>query len=153
VFAYFNYNHFAQAATSHVEGSLYFVYSLTCPHCSHLKDVLPSDINITYIPDTSSEVQEIKERLKDWTGGVPLLVCFRENEPPLVMIGYPSESQDKDGYLYSKEKEEELCGKYGEKVYENGEYIYCKYKNSGYMMGNKNALQIILDAYRKGECV
>ncbi len=152
ILVYYNYNHLAYTSTTHTKGSIYLVYSLTCPHCTHLKESLPSGINITYISINSEKVKEISDKLPKWKGGVPLMVCFR-NQSPLVMLGYPAKSQDKEGYFYGEKEEKAICEEYnGTKILENGKYKYCILP-SGYMMGNKYALNEIINAYKKGECI
>lgn len=152
VFLYFNYNYFAYTSSKHISGSVYLVYSLTCPHCNHLKESLPSDINVTFVSINSNKVKEISNRLREWSGGVPLMICFR-NQSPLVMLGYPSASQDNNGYFYGEKEEQKMCEEYnGTKVFKDGKYVYCLLP-SGFMMGNKYALQEIIEAYKRNECI
>ena len=112
------------------------VSSPTCPHCQHLEEVL-REMNVSYVHISPEEGRKLAlERGVKWDGGVPLLIYGST-----VVEGFPSRSQDVNGYFPD---EENLCKTVGTPIYENGTYIYCKLKN-GAILGNRHVLDMLLE--------
>ena len=73
-----------------------------------------------------------------WDGSVPWLVMNG-----YAMKGYPSNSQDNEGYFISRPYEESLCKKMGWKaIYDNGAYQFCM--NDHILLGNRHALEWLI---------
>ncbi len=136
------------------ESKVYLIYSPTCPHCKAL---------IKYIDNTNVNVSIIKTRdgkygsyLKQfnfsWNGAVPLLFGILKNNTAIIIQGYPSEGQEKNGYFMGMEYEIKICENLnGEKIYENGKYLFCKLP-TGVIMGNKYAVDYLLKICEREAC-
>jgi glutaredoxin-related protein len=135
---------------------LYLLYSHVCPHCAHLKEYLRDFKNVsvtTLCTDCMGSeekvkkvVEELKKRNFTWDGGVPLLFCILKNETVVAVEGFPTVTQDNNGFYYSKSYEEnELCiKKWGEPVRdENGNYLFCRVSENLYI-GNYNSVKRII---------
>lgn len=145
------------AVTSEGESTIYLIYSPVCPHCHHMMEYLREiakehEIRIVETMNSSYAVY-LKEKFNfTWDGGVPLLFAVLSNDTLITIEGYPSVSQDVNGYFLGKEKEQELCKRWGgECVYENNEYKFCKLSN-GVIVGNKYAVDRIVNLCEKYGC-
>ncbi len=133
---------------------VYLIHSPTCPHCKALIKYLDStNFNVSIIKTTSGEYGKYLEKYNfSWNGGVPLLFAILENNTLIAIQGYPTESQEKSGYFMGKEYEINLCDSLqGEKVFENGSYIFCKLPN-GALLGNKYSVDFLLKLCESQKC-
>lgn len=113
-------------------------YSASCPHCHHLiEDSRRFGLNASLVQGRQA-VECLSYAGLKWDGSVPWLVING-----YAMRGYPSDSQDHDGYFISASYEESLCRKMGWKpVYRNGTYEFCM--NGSILMGNRHALEWLI---------
>lgn len=138
------------------ENYIYLIYSETCPHCHNLIKYLNTlnltDIQIIATTDGSKYAKIFKNKGFEWDGGVPLLFAVSKDDGSLIVVeGFPSESQWKDGYFFGKEKEMKMCEELnGTQVFVNGEYRYCKIKEL--YIGNKYSIDLVLDICRAEGC-
>ncbi len=144
-----------------VNGSvIYLIYSSFCPHChymmSYLEDMhdkYPS-ISVVKIEDGSEYAKYLEDHYGyKWDGGVPLLFGILRNGTLILIKGYPTDSQEKNGYFMGKEYEKKMCDNMkGEKIYLNNEYSFCKLPN-GVILGNKYAVNYLLTLCQEQGCV
>jgi len=143
--------------TSEGENTVYLIYSPVCPHCNHMKEYLHKiakehRIRVVETMNTSYALYLKEEFNFTWDGGVPLLFAVLKNNTLIVIEGYPSLSQDVNGYFLGMEKEQEICKHWGgESIYENGEYKFCKLPNN-VIVGNKYAVNYLVDACKNNGC-
>ncbi len=132
--------------TQSAKEGLYLVYSPVCPHCHHLMGYLKGmGVNAILTTDISPVAPALERAGFSWDGGVPLLVCVADRNV-VIMEGFPSSSQDVNGYFLGMEREEEICrGLKGTPVYEGGVYAYCVLP-TGALLGNVRALQVVVSA-------
>ena len=79
---------------------IYIAYSSSCPHCHHLLEYV-SKLNLKNVSIlTTQNGREVYALLKkynyNWDFGVPI-VFTRVNGTLIVIKGYPSKEQDKEG--------------------------------------------------------
>jgi len=145
------------AITSEGKNTVYLIYSPFCPHCHHMMEYLHEiaekyEIKVVETMNTTY-VLYLKEKFNfTWDGGVPLLFAVLKNDTLIAIEGYPSVSQDVDGYFLGKEREQEIC-RYsgGESIYENGDYKFCKLPN-GVILGNKYAINYLFAICKNESC-
>lgn len=133
---------------------VYLIYSLTCPHCKAMIKYIDSlNKNVSVIKVTDSRYGALLKKFNfSWDGGVPLLFAVLENNTLIVIQGYPAESQEKDGYFMGMDYELSMCESLkGEKIYENGKYVFCKLPN-GAILGNKYAVDYLFSLCEKQTC-
>ncbi len=133
---------------------VYLIQSPTCPHCKAIIKYLDSvDFNVSIIKTTSGEYGKyLKKYNFSWNGGVPLLFAILENNTLIAIQGYPTESQEKNGYFIGKEYEMNMCNSLdGKMTFKNGEYQFCKLPN-GVILGNKYAVDYLLELCEKNLC-
>ncbi|NPA38331.1 MAG: hypothetical protein GXN99_00885 [Candidatus Nanohaloarchaeota archaeon] len=152
VLIYYNFSFVSPSQNVEGNKALYVISSPTCPHCINLKnDLKQVSANIIYVSPTSTEAYKIQRLVPEWSGGVPLMVCLTSDKP-LVMIGYPSATQEKDGYFLGEEQEKEICrSQQGKEIYDGNKYLYCVLPN-GFIIGNEYALNYLLEVYRNQGC-
>ncbi|GEM_PF-1594508 len=145
------------AVTSEGENTIYLIYSPVCPHCHHMREYLHEmakehGIRVVETMNTSYALYLKEEFNFTWDGGVPLLFAVLKNNTLVAIEGYPSTSQDVNGYFLGKEKEQEFCKHWGgEGVYEDGEYKFCKLPN-GVIVGNKYAVDYLVRVCKSEKC-
>ena len=101
------------------------------------------EVNAVLTTDVSPISPALRRAGFSWDGGVPLLVCVTEKNV-VIMEGFPSASQDVNGYFLGAEKEESLCRQMkGTPVYDGNVYAYC-IMPSGALLGNAHALQVVV---------
>ena len=135
---------------------IYIGYSPTCPHCHHLLEYIDSlnvegikilsTTNGRYIYDCLS-----KHGIR-WDFGVPIMFAWFDSKL-FVIQGFPSSSQDSEGYFLGKEKEIEYCKSSNGKLNydENGRYLFCTLPN-GIVLGNRNAVDYLLKKCKETAC-
>ncbi len=134
---------------------VYLIYSETCPHCHNLLRYLDAqnltDIKVMATTNPSKYAKVLEKKGFKWDGGVPLLFAVLKNGSLIVVEGFPSESQWNDGYFLGKEKEMEMCEElHGVKIFENGEYKYCKVGDM--LLGNKYSVDHLIHLCRTQGC-
>lgn len=138
-----------------VNGSvIYLVYSPTCPHCHHLMeylDKLNPKVNIVKTTDSRKIYSCLKKYGVDWDFGVPIM--FANVSGVITMIqGYPSSSQDVDGYFLGLQKEEQICKNSGTPIYNsNGTYMFCRIGTAKYL-GNMYSVSYLVSQCEKNNC-
>lgn len=132
--------------------TIYIIYSPTCPHCHYLINYIESkSMNITVVKTTEGGkyVKFLESHGIKWDGGVPLLFVLLKNETLVVVNGYPTESQEKNGYFFGVDYEKSMCEKMsGKPFYENGEYKFCKLPN-GMLLGNMYSVDYVIGLCEK----
>ncbi len=147
----------ATAVTSEGENTVYLIYSPVCPHCQHMKEYLHETakehgIRVVETMNASYALYLKEEFNFTWDGGVPLLFAVLKNGTLIAIEGYPSASQDVNGYFLGKEREQEICKRWGgEGIYEHGEYKFCRLP-SGLIIGNKYAVDYLVKACENSGC-
>jgi len=134
---------------------IYIAYSPSCPHCYHLLEYV-SKLNLKNVSIlTTQNGREVYALLKkynyNWDFGVPIV--FTEVNGKLIIIkGYPSKEQDKEGYFIGEEYERKLCESLGgKKEMSNGKYLFCWVKNNE-ILGNKYAIDYLINLCEENLC-
>ncbi len=136
--------------------TIYLCYSETCPHCGHLTSYLETlNLKRTKIYKTKDSAFTYKCLLKlgiRWDFGVPIVFAKTKNET-IVIQGYPSSSQEKDGYFLGKEIEKKICEQSkGTPFFDkNGNYLFCKLPN-GIILGNRYAINYLINKCEREVC-
>ncbi len=130
----------------------YLIYGPTCPHCEHLIKYIGSR-GLEVVKTTNGKYADyLKQFGFDWDGGVPLFFAILKNDTPIIIEGYPSSSQDKNGYFFGMEYETKMCKNLrGTPIYQNGTYRYCKLPN-GALVGNKYSVDYLINSCKKLGC-
>ena len=69
-----------------------------------------------------------------------------------IIKGFPSVTQDVDGYFMGKEYEEGLCESAGGRKHEeNGEYLFC-YIEDNVALGNRYSVEYMIEECEKNSC-
>jgi len=136
---------------SNKQYDIYVVYSPSCPHCENLLEFLDNNgINVTKITIDEFANTSIFPNLTKYFVGVPF-VFAEVNDSLVVVIGYPSKTQEKDGYLIGRDYEENMCIKVnGTPVYINNTYQFCNI--TGVLVGNKYSIMWLIDQCEKYGC-
>ncbi|OYT42494.1 MAG: hypothetical protein B6U78_01180 [Candidatus Aenigmarchaeota archaeon ex4484_224] len=136
--------------------TIYLIYSSSCPHCHHLIETLQSldlkGVSIIQSMNGKEAFYCLNQRNFTWNFGVPIVFAL-VNDKLIVIEGYPSSSQDVNGYFLGKEKEESFCKSMnGNPIYDNsGNYLFCKLPD-GTILGNKYAIEYLIDLCKKNSC-
>lgn len=134
---------------------IYIAYSPSCPHCYHLLEYV-SELNLKNVSIIQTQNgREVYTLLKkynySWDFGVPI-VFTRVNGSLIVIKGYPSKDQDREGYFIGKEYEERLCESLGgKKEMSNGKYLFCWIEDNE-ILGNKYAIDYLINLCEKNLC-
>jgi len=136
--------------------NIYIVYSPTCPHCENLLNFLDREgIEIEKIPVEKFYVMKISNNLSAYFKGVPF-VFAKVNNTILIISGYPSSNQERDGYFLGKDYEEKLCKEMnGTPVYINSTYAFCKIaENNKYSIfyGNRYSILWLIEQCKEYGC-
>ncbi len=133
---------------------IFVIYSSSCPHCHALinyLDSLKANVSIVKIERNSDVYSILKSLGIKWNGGVPFMVVHINNSF-VTVEGFPSDSQNINGYFYGKNEEENLCKKWGGTgVYKNGEYLYCRLSD-GSLVGNEYSLKYLIQLCEINKC-
>lgn len=134
--------------------AIYIGYSTACPHCHHLLAYVEKyEKNVTFLATTNGNfIQECLKRINvSWDFGVPITFA-KAGDEVVVIKGYPSEPQDKDGYFLGKEMEMEFCESVeGKLIYENGNYLFCELKDDK-ILGNRYAIDYLVEFCEMKNC-
>lgn len=133
---------------------IYLVSSETCPHCLTLKDYLYSkDTEVDIIETTEKQIVNsiLKSYGLTWNFGVPLLFAVADSEI-IVISGFPSESQNFDGYFMGHDYELQLCeSSGGEQFSSGGVYKFCTMR-TGFTLGNIHSVDNLLEICETQDC-
>ena len=139
------------------ETNAVLIYSDTCPHCHALINYLEEknafkEMNIVKTTDPSPYIPLLAKMGINFSG-VPTFIIYApemnipsgiKTAPFIVIVGFPSDYQNKDGYFMGREKELEYCqGMHGTPYYENNIYLFCVLPD-GTVLGNEHAIDWIL---------
>jgi hypothetical protein len=135
-------------------GTVYIVYSPTCPHCHTLIEYVRKagrDVNVITTTGSSAVAEVFSEYGVSWDYGVP--VMFGLADDSLILLrGFPSDSQFRNGYLVSKEYEQNLCALQNGTAAGNSEsYKFC-ILGGGQMMGNAYSADAVLSFCEERVC-
>jgi len=132
--------------------NIYVVYSPTCPHCENLLNFLDKEgIGVEKIPIEKFYVMKVYKNLSDYFSGVPF-VFAKVNDTIIIITGYPSKDQERDGYFLGRDFEEDLCIKTkGTPVYINNTYSFCK-SSENVLSGNKYSILWLVEQCREYGC-
>lgn len=137
------------------QSTLYLIYSPSCPHCHALIEYLDTIKTQAFIFKTTQFYYAtcLENLGLKWNGGVPLLFGILENNSIIAIQGYPTSSQEVNGYFLGMEKEIEICeNANGEKVYsKDGKYLFCRLPN-GFILGNKYAVDYLIKTCEESKC-
>jgi len=132
--------------------NIYVVYSPTCPHCKNLFNFLEK--NGIGVHKLTMDIFAITPAYKDLAilfRGVPFMFA-KVNGTYVIIQGYPSSNQEKDGYFMGRDFEEDLCKSMNAiPVYENGTYLFCKIAPN-IIFGNRYAVLWLVDQCDKYGC-
>ncbi|MCD6403201.1 MAG: hypothetical protein J7K98_02650 [Candidatus Aenigmarchaeota archaeon] len=133
---------------------VYLVYSDTCPHCHHLLEYLSkikTNVTIVKTKDSQKAYKCLQSQGFSWNFGVPIMFA-RTDKKLIVIEGYPSKSQDKNGYFMGMDYEYSLCNSSnGKPYYENGTYVFCEMPE-GKILGNEYAVRYLINLCQKEKC-
>ena len=133
------------------------IYSESCPHCHALIRYLEEknafeELNIVKTTDASPYIPLLAKMGINFSG-VPTFIMYApemnipsavKTAPFIVIVGFPSNNQNKNGYFMGKEKELEYCqGMRGTPYYENNTYLFCVLPD-GTVLGNEHAINWIM---------
>ncbi|MBR9680991.1 MAG: hypothetical protein GOU98_04180 [Candidatus Altiarchaeota archaeon] len=135
-----------------ISSTIYFVYSPTCPHCHELANYLKTlnlSVNVKAVTNGKFLQTFLQNDGITWRYGVPILVGISETKV-IAIEGYPDATQILDGYFVSQSYEQTLCTNQG--GFENGfPYDFCNLPN-GFLLGNQNSVNYLLDYCSENEC-
>ena len=133
------------------------IYSESCPHCHALIQYLEKknafeELNIAKTTDPSPYISLLAKMGINFSG-VPTFIVYApetnlpaviKTAPFIVIVGFPSDHQNKDGYFMGRKRELEYCqGMHGTPYYENNTYLFCMLPD-GTILGNEHAIDWIL---------
>ncbi|NPA76815.1 MAG: hypothetical protein GXN93_03615 [Candidatus Diapherotrites archaeon] len=139
------------------ETNAVLIYSPTCVHCHALIQYLQEknafdEMNIVKTTNPSPYIP-LLSKMGLGFNGVPTFIVYApdanipakiKTAPFIVMIGFPSEYQDKNGYFMGENKELSYCkDMHGVPYYENNTYLFC-IRPDGTILGNEHAVDWIL---------
>jgi len=132
--------------------NIYLVFSPTCPHCENLMNFLEKErIGVESIPIEKFYVIGVYKNLSGYFNGVPF-VFAKVNNTIIIIKGYPSKGQEKNGYFLGKEFEEDFCKKTnGTPVYINNTYAFCKLSEN-VLLGNRYSILWLIEQCREYGC-
>jgi len=132
--------------------NIYVVYSPTCPHCKNLFSFLDREgIGVEKISVEKFYVMKVYKNLSKYFLGVPF-VFAKVNDTIIVINGYPSKDQERDGYFLGKDFEEDLCIKTnGIPVYINNTYSFCK-SSENVLLGNRYSILWLVEQCKEYGC-
>ena len=146
--------HFYQPLESNIKEkyNIYVVYSPTCPHCKNLFSFLDREgIDVKKVSIEEFSTMKIFNNLSTYFRGVPF-VFARVNDTILIISGYPSSKQEKDGYFLGKDYEEGLCKEMnGTPIHINDTYSFCELSKNVFL-GNKYSILWLIEQCREYGC-
>lgn len=135
-------------------GTVYVVYSPTCPHCHTLIEYVRREdrnVNVITTTDSSAVAEVFSEYGISWDYGVPVMFGT-VNDTMILLKGFPSDSQFRNGYFMSKDYEENLCGlQNGTAIGDGSDYRFC-ILSDGQMMGNAYSADAVLSFCEERVC-
>lgn len=137
--------------------TIYIAYSPHCPHCHHLIEELeknqPKNVRIILTTNGKAVYECLKQKNYSWNFGVPLTFALLKNGSLIIIQGYPSKSQDINGYFLGKENEEKICEQSNGKKFfdESGNYIFCKIDKE--ILGNRYSINYLIKVCEINECL
>ncbi len=133
---------------------VYLVYSPSCSHCHSLMEYIElneTGINLIKTKDAPEVAKFLLEYDIDWKFGVPILFGVSYSEIK-ILEGFPSGSQNKEGYFIGKDFEQNICeAQRGTPFFENEVYQFCNLP-SGMMLGNDFSVKYLLDFCKENNC-
>jgi hypothetical protein len=133
---------------------IYIAYSDTCPHCHTLIEYMNSHKgNVTLAGTTDWQLYQgvLAEHGVDWDFGVPLMFAVSGGEF-IGLQGFPSESQEWNGYFVNQEFERQLCERQGGEPHFTGvEYAFCELPG-GLFLGNYHSADYIIGVCQESGC-
>ena len=136
------------------QSTIFLVFSPACSHCTALKNYIHTKHNSVTVLATEkgSVVAPILEGFNiEWGYGVPILFA-KIGDEMIVLEGFPTGSQEEDGYFMGQEFEQGICtAQKGEAVFEEGNYKFCKL-STGMILGNLHAVDYVLERCENERC-
>lgn len=134
---------------------VYLAYSETCPHCHTLIEYVQSSAaNVTLAATKEGAVLQpvLREHNVSWDFGVPLMFAVADGQL-IGLKGFPTESQEQDGYFINRDFEQQLCQQRGGQAHTDGsgEYIFCELPN-GLFLGNHHSADYIISTCESSSC-
>ncbi len=134
---------------------IYLIYSEACPHCHTLMNYLESRHEGVKLVKTTNGAafKEVLDRYGvKWDFGVPMMFAIAGGNF-IGLEGFPTESQDVDGYFMGREFEQQLCQSRGGTPYlVDGSYLFCKLP-SGFFLGNEHSVDHLVNTCQETQCV
>lgn len=132
--------------------NIYVVYSPTCPHCKNLFDFLEKNgIGVHKLTIDIFSITPVYRELAIFFTGVPFIFA-KVNGTYIIIQGYPSSNQEKDGYFMGRDFEENLCKSMNATpVYENETYLFCRI-TPNILFGNRYAILWLIEQCDKYGC-
>jgi len=132
--------------------NIYVVYSPTCPHCKNLFEFLEKGgIGVHKLTIDIFSITPVYRELAIFFTGVPFIFA-KVNNTYVIIQGYPSSNQEKDGYFMGRDFEENLCKSMNATpVYENGTYLFCRI-TPNILFGNRYAVLWLVEQCDRYGC-
>ena len=148
----FSFGCVSQSSSEVVPDTIYIIYSPSCPHCHTLINYIDSlnlNIDVKKTTNGGDYVNFLKLHGINWDGGVPLTFSLLKNGTLITISGYPSSSQEKDGYFINMEYEKSMCERMGgSAVFINSTYKFCKLPN-GMLLGNRYSIGYLINLIKR----
>ena len=133
---------------------VYLVYSPSCSHCHSLIEFIETNetgLNLIKTKDFPAVAEFLSSYDIEWKFGVPILFGVSYSEIK-ILEGFPSGSQNKEGYFIGKDFEQNICeSQRGSPYFENDTYLFCNLP-SGMMLGNDFSVKHLLDFCKENNC-